>query len=168
MNIRKYKFCPFCSALYAENSYKFGRIKCQACSQVFYINSKPTASAIIIRDNKILLAVRGFDPGKGLHDIVGGFCDLGEHPEATLIREVKEETGMDVTAIKYLGVFMDEYGNDGESTMNFCYEVEAAGEPVPADDVAELGWYSLDELPTDFAFENCQAMIKFWQEQKVV
>lgn len=166
MNIKKYQFCTYCGVKYQEADYKSGCIMCAACGQAFYINSKPTASAIIVRDNKILLGVRGINPGKGLHDIPGGFCDLGEHPELTVVREVKEETGLDVTKVKYLGVFMDEYGENGESTMNFCYKVETIGEPVPADDVAELDWFSINELPNDFAFENGRAMVDLWIKQK--
>lgn len=166
MNIKKYKFCPFCSVAYNEVDYSYNRLVCHVCNQVFYLNSKPTASALIIKDNKILLGVRAVDPGKGLRDVPGGFCDLGEKPEDAMIREVKEETNLDVTKVKYLGVFMDEYGVDGDSTMNFCFEAEVTGEPMAGDDVASLAWFDLDKLPDDFAFVNGRAMVDLLLKQR--
>ncbi|MEM3770350.1 MAG: NUDIX hydrolase, partial [Candidatus Bathyarchaeia archaeon] len=63
----------------------------------FYPNQPVVGvGAIIICDGKILLEKRKGEPGKGKWSVPGGLVELGERAEDAVIREVKEETGLDV------------------------------------------------------------------------
>jgi ADP-ribose pyrophosphatase YjhB (NUDIX family) len=53
-------------------------------------------SAILVQDGKILLVKRGAEPNKGLWSLPGGAIELGETAREALIRELKEETGLEV------------------------------------------------------------------------
>lgn len=63
---------------------------------------RPSAYGVVIRGSKVLLC-KHF----GKHNLPGGSIDLGETPEAAVIREVKEETGIDVANPRLLGMESD-------------------------------------------------------------
>lgn len=139
------------------------RFDCLACGEPTYLNPRPTSSAIVLdgRD-RVLLARRGADPFKGLWDLPGGFCEPGESLEETLRRELREETGLESEVLGTLGSVPDRYGTDGVFTLNAFFLARLhEGTPVAADDVAELRFFELAELPasSEFAFACCREAI---------
>ena len=160
-----WKSCPRCRA---DLEFAGARAACAACGLEVYANPAPTASALVEDDEgRILLARRAGAPGAGLWDLLGGFMDEGEEPLETLRRELREETGLDVEPGEFVGGFPDRYGADGIWTMNLYWRARsAAGEPQPADDVAELVWFRRDELPprSDFAFANTYEALERWKQ----
>src|SRR4030095_12946138 len=87
---------------------------------------------------RVLLARRPNEPGKGLWDLPGGFPDEQEGPLEALEREVREETGLRLEEVALLGIWL-EPDYEGRSVFSVTYRASAApGEPVAADDVAEL------------------------------
>jgi len=160
----KYYFCPNCGSRYPDPAFSANR-KCGSCGQILYLNSKPTASTIIVRDGRLLLGRRRIEPAKGKWDIIGGFLDYGEHPDEGVIREAKEETGLDVRIVGRLGFFLDEYGADREATLNVCYATEVVGGEMKADDdIEELKWFDPGEIPEDIACESCNRRIEAWRQ----
>ena len=65
-----------------------GETDCLLCS---FENPKLTATAVIIRDGKMLVAKRNEEPFKGEWDFVGGYVQKNETPEEALRREIREE-----------------------------------------------------------------------------
>jgi ADP-ribose pyrophosphatase YjhB (NUDIX family) len=140
-----YKFCPRCKSRLKNTVDAF---ECGRCGMVIYKNSAPTASALIIRDGKVLLGKRGVPPLKGKYDVVGGFLKYGEDPLTGVLREAREETGLKVKILGMLGVYMDTYGRGGKSTLNFYYVATILSGRIQArDDVAELQWFPINKLP---------------------
>ena len=87
-------------------------------------NVRKTVDGVIIDGKEnILLIKRKYPPFQDYYALPGGFIDKGETPKQALIREIKEETNMEIKIIKKIGVF-DEKGRDprGEvhSTAFFC------------------------------------------------
>jgi 8-oxo-dGTP diphosphatase len=167
----RYRFCPRCGGplRYPEAAASQGDPVCSACGFVFYRNSKPTAGALVVRDGRVLLARRAIDPSAGKWDIPGGFLKHGEHPLDGVIRELREETGLEVEPGNLIGMYVDVY-RDGEDDpdfiLNVYFEAEAvSGEPVAADDVAELRWFAPDDLPGDWAFTHTCDVIADWKRQ---
>ena len=85
-------------------------------------------------------------------------------------RELREETGLEVEPLEFLGVWMDHYGGDStaESTLNLYWTARAvSGEPQAADDVDELRWFPPNGLPPadELAFENVPLVLRAWQER---
>jgi 8-oxo-dGTP diphosphatase len=157
-----YSYCPNCGTKYTE-LHSTNKFSCSICSETVYLNSKPTASTLIVDGRRILLGKRRNDPEKGKWDVIGGFLEYGEHPEDGAKREAKEETGLDVEIEKLLGIYMDEYGPDKYATLNIGYIVKiVSGDEAAHDDIEELRWFSAEELPTDIAFRNGQEMIRDW------
>ena len=79
----------------------------------------------------------------------GGFVDVGEKIEDALIREMKEETNLDVTIEYLLGVYSEPTRDSRFHTMSVCYVTKAFGEPKAQDDAKSLAIYSLDKIPVE-------------------
>ena len=132
---------------------------CIRCGTVLWQNPKPTVSALITRTGPdgvhVPLTKRGAPPCEGCWDVPGGFIDVDEHPEDALRRELREELGIEAAVGGFIGIFMDRYGADGDSTLNLYYQASiAAGTIRPASDVVEASWFPLDHPPEPMAFDN--------------
>ncbi len=161
-----YTYCPRCKAKLRNKGEAF---ECGHCGMKIYKNSAPTASILIVRDGKVLLARRKFEPFRGQYDVVGGFLKYGEHPDAGVLREAKEETGLRVRVLGLLGVYMDRYGPTGERTLNFNYVGSIGrGRMRANDDVSELTWFPIERLPRP-AFASQQQVfrdLRKWYRKK--
>ena len=107
--------------------------------------------AVIIKDGKILLEKRKNDPGKGKWSIPGGLVELGETVEQTALREVKEETGLEVEKPEHIdvvdNVIRDENGEIKYHFVIVDYFVKLKGGTMKAmSDAEELRWVTLDEV----------------------
>jgi len=160
-----WQYCPRCGS---SLSLYEGRADCERCGFVHYASSSPTASAFVVDDtSRVLLARRAFEPDAGLWDIPGGFLEEGEEPLAGLRRELLEETGLSIEVGDFLGAFVDTYGDGPEANavLNLVWEARVAGgEPIAADDVAELRWFPRDALPPDeeLAFRWLAPSLRAW------
>jgi ADP-ribose pyrophosphatase YjhB (NUDIX family) len=166
----KFRFCPVCGAGLQPRSQPDGQVVpvCRACGHVFYRNSKPTAGALIVRGGRLLLARRAIAPAMGRWDIPGGFLHHGEHPREGVIREIREETGLEIEPGELLGMYIDTYGDgdqaDPDFILNIYFHADCpAGEPVATDDVAELAWFAPHELPGDYAFAHTARVLADWR-----
>ena len=107
--------------------------------------------AVIICNGKILLERRKNEPGKGKWSIPGGLVELGESAEETVIREVMEETGLEVEAPMLIDVVhnvtMDENGKVEYHFVIVDYFVKLKGGVLEASsDAAELEWVQLSAV----------------------
>lgn len=113
-----------------------------------------------MQNGRVLLARRGVEPFKGYWDVPGGFLEAGEHPEDGAIRELREETGLNIRLNGLLGMYMDRYGAEGAWTINIYYLAEVIdGTLCVMDDVAALEWFAPEDLPTEFAFGHQQQVM---------
>jgi len=95
---------------------------------------------------RLLLVRRGRQPGRGLWSLPGGRCEPGETAAAAAVREVREETGLEVTAGAVVGR-VERPGLDG--TVYVIDDVActvAGGELAPGDDADEVRWVDGAEL----------------------
>lgn len=158
-----YKFCSHCGNQLPIPNYPFAPQHCAHCGRTQYHNSRPCAGALVVRDGRVLLVKRAVEPFKDCWDIPGGFLEAGEHPREGMLREVREETGLDVSVLGLLGVYIDRYDNNGDEifTLNHYYVVEpVGGELRAADDVDAFAWFALDALPDAIAFEHARVVLR--------
>jgi 8-oxo-dGTP diphosphatase len=87
-------------------------------------------------------------------DYMGGHVDYGERVEKAVMREAKEETGLDVKVVKLTGVYSDPKRDPRGHTVGVAYLCEAKGKkPKAGDDASEAWWWPLDDLP-ELAFDH--------------
>ena len=107
--------------------------------------------AVVVCDGKILLEKRKNEPGKGKWSIPGGLVELGEGVEQTVIREVREETGLEVGKPELVdvvdNVVRDENGEVKYHFVIIDYFVKLKGGTMKAmSDAEELRWVTFDEM----------------------
>lgn len=129
-----------------------------------------TSTAIIpFPDNKILLIKRNTRPFVGYWALPGGRMDPGETIEQTVIREVKEETGLEGKIIDKIGEYVEKGVKDGVEYEYYptCFVVQPIGGELKKQDseIQQMQLFSLDALPTPLAFEH-EKMIKDYIERQ--
>jgi ADP-ribose pyrophosphatase YjhB (NUDIX family) len=107
--------------------------------------------AVIVKECKIALIKRGNEPSKGRWTIPGGLVELAESPEQVVIREAKEETGLEVdnpTLIDVVSnVDFDEKGKVKYHYVIVDYFVQVKkGIPQASSDALELSWVPFEEV----------------------
>lgn len=170
--LSQFKYCPKCgSNNFIENNFKSN--KCERCGFIYYFNISSSTIAIIINDKKeLLVATRAHEPAKGTLDLPGGFVDLDENGEEAVIREVKEETGLDVTNLKFLFSIPNKYMySDFEiQTLDLVYlcTVKDTSHMKPDDDVSNLQFIKLTDLqPELFGLLSVKEVIRTIQKMKI-
>jgi 8-oxo-dGTP diphosphatase len=106
----------------------------------------------VIKDEtgRLLLIRRGHEPGKGLWSIPGGRIEPGESDELALVREVREETGLDVTAGRLIGAVRRPAGM--LSTPGAVLDIRdyaavvTGGTLIPGDDADDAVWADAADL----------------------
>ena len=107
--------------------------------------------AVVLDGRKVLLIRRGAEPLKGQWSLPGGGLETGERLEDGLRREVREETGLEVSILGLAGVY-DRIMPDAAGKAQFHYVLidyvcrAAGGELCAGGDAAEVRWVGEDEL----------------------
>jgi len=141
--------------------------KCQ-CELCKFENPKPTATAIIIQDQKLLVLKRNLkgEPFYGKWDFLGGYLQKGETPEETLSREIKEELGVDCT-LTYLGSFTGTsyYHEYLFPVTTFAYLAELKGDiKLDKKENSNIAWKPIKTLKT-IAFDSNQKILRFLKKK---
>jgi 8-oxo-dGTP diphosphatase len=123
-----------------------------------------TATAVIeFPPEMILLIKRDTVPFRGFWALPGGRTEPGETVEQTIVREVKEETGLDVAVVRKIGEY-HEQGVQGGVEYDYypaCFLVKVVGGEMrkQQSEIQDIQLFSLDDVPETLAFEHAQ-MIK--------
>jgi 8-oxo-dGTP diphosphatase len=132
---------------------------------------------MMLRDRNILLGKRHDDPekadsllhGEGTWTFPGGKADFQEGLLDTLVREIKEETDMNVdpTDLKLFSVTNDRVPDNHFVTIGFLTE-KFMGDPkvMEPDEITEWKWFPLDELPEKMFFP-CKKMVQNYMANEV-
>ena len=113
---------------------------------------------VIRRDDELLLIRRGNDPFAGRWALPGGFVEPDETVEQAAIRELSEETGVDVAEaeMRLVGVFSAPGRDPRGWTISVVFTVDLTGDgqAVAGDDAADAKWVQADAIPRPLAFDH--------------
>jgi NAD+ diphosphatase len=160
-----FKYCPRCGS----DSFSPTGERSLACSQCgfhFYINSAAAVACLVFNnEGKLLLTRRAVDPDKGKLDLPGGFIDPLESAEQAVRRELKEELGIEVSAMRYLTSKANEYLFSGitvfTTDLAFRVEVESFESLVARDDISSFEWVIPSEVdPSEIPAPSIRYFVK--------
>ena len=141
---KRMNFCPECaSALQLKRVDGVERTACVAprCGFVQWDNPVPVVAALIEYQGKIVLARNAQWP-EGIFSLVTGYLERNETAAAAVLREVKEELGLDGTVREFLGC----YSFFEKNQILLAHWVVATGEITVGSEIAEVRLLSRDEL----------------------
>ncbi|KGM94002.1 DNA mismatch repair protein MutT [Clostridium novyi A str. 4552] len=141
-----YKFCPICgNKLELRDSWDEGYVPyCPIDDRMFFDLPKPCVVVAVLKEDKVLLMKQSYIY-KDSKVLISGYVDIGEEAEDTVIREVKEETGITVSNVKYLG---SDFVESTELLMLTFRADYLQGEISKSDEVEWVNWVNInDALP---------------------
>ncbi len=118
--------------------------RCTACHTPFYPRISPAVIVLITRGDAMLLARSSNFPG-AFFSTLAGFVEPGESLEETVVREVKEEVGVDIQNLRYFGSQPWPFGR----SLMVGFTAEYAGGDIRVDgtEIVEANWFTPDALP---------------------
>ena len=128
--------------------------------------------AVIIEfpNNKILLVKRGTVVFKGYWALPGGRVDAGETVEETVVREVKEETGLHVRIVRKIGEYHESGVQDGIEYDYYpaCFLVKPTGGKIKRQEkeIEEIKLVDLKNIPEKLAFEHSSMIRDYLHTRK--
>lgn len=153
------RFCGFCG-----EKFKHGQMEnitqqgCSVCKKILYSDPKLVAGILLIEGNKVLLVQRDIEPGRGKWAIPCGYVNRGEEIEKAAVRELYEETGIEASVGKLVGLYSK---NDDPVALAIYTGIRRGGVLEAKEETQNVGFWSLDEIP-DLAFERDLKIINDW------
>jgi NAD+ diphosphatase len=140
---RNHQFCSRCGTPMRARSDERARA-CPSCRFTSYPPVSPAVMVLITRDRELLLARKSVWPA-GRYSAIAGFVEPGEMLEDTVIRETREEVGVEVGELRYFGSQPWPFPH----SLMVAFTAEYAGGPVKPDgvEIEEAAWFDAEELP---------------------
>lgn len=139
-----FQFCPRCGRAQPAGAEERS-FRCRECDFLYYFNPAIAVAAFIAdaRD-QVLFIRRAKDPAKGKLAIPGGFIDAHETAEEACRREVREEVGLELTALDFLCSHPNQYHYHGVTypVLDFFFvaRTQSAHEALALDEVESVSW----------------------------
>jgi len=139
-----------------------------------YKNPIPTVDMIIDKNSKVLFIKRVKEPFEGKMVFPGGFIKIGETAEDAAIREVMEETSLEVDLDHILGVYSDPNRDPRGHIMStvFIGKISTNSqnkEPIAGDGASSIKWVDIEDMDQeDFGFDHKNILKDYleWKNSK--
>lgn len=135
--------CPRCGTATVSIEGTWGK-KCIQCSAEHYPHIHPCVIVLVRRGDEFLLARKPEWP-PGRFSLVAGFLDFGESLEECVQREVREEVGVEVTNIRYVG--SQNWPFPSQLMAGFVADYSGGTLQVDMNEIEEARWFSAESLP---------------------
>ncbi len=166
-----FEYCPRCANPGNIAPIEATYFDCGSCGFRFHFNATVSASALIERtDGTIFFIRRAREPAKGKLAYPGGFVDSYERVEDALLRETREEVGMEVREFTFLGSWINPYRYRGiiYPVADLFFVVRVTGETTDLahDEVESAAWLDPRTVyPDDLAFPSMREALKAYTER---
>jgi NAD+ diphosphatase len=140
---RDHRYCGRCgNAMRADGRER--AMRCQPCGTITYPRIAPCVIVLVHRGEELLLARNINFPGR-MYSTLAGFIEAGETAEETLVREVREEVGVEVGALRYFKSQSWPFPN--QLMLGFFAEYRGGDIVCDPDEIADAGWFHYRDLP---------------------
>jgi len=158
---RPYKYCPTCrTVLQRKTTDGTSLLTCLACGFILWNPPVPVTSVIIEKGSSVLLLKRAARPLRDYWCLPGGFIRYLETPEMAAIREVKEETGLDVEINQLAGIYQIDNAPGGVS-LDIIWKASVAGGLLQTNEESiEARYFEKATLPELIAYKHRQAIME--------
>lgn len=144
------------------------KIKCPSCRREIEIwdSPKPVVDILIEFGGGVLLIKRK-NPPYGWA-IPGGFVDYGERVEEAAVREAREETSLKIKNLRQFRVYSDPRRDKRVHTISTVFTASGEGKPKAADDAADVGVFTRENLPDDLAFDHRDILNDYFASKRTL
>ena len=139
---KDHRYCPRCGYRTRRLSNELA-MACDKCRYRSYPRLSPCVLALVEDGDRILLAHhhRSNEP---VYTVLAGFIEVGESAEQAVLREVKEEAGVHVSNIRYLG--SQSWPFPGQMMLAYIASYESGELSRDKNELSDLRWFKKDEL----------------------
>jgi 8-oxo-dGTP diphosphatase len=117
---------------------------------------------LVLQEGKLVAILRGNEPFRGMPALPGGFIELGETTQQAVVREVREETGLDTRVVHLVGVFSNPGRDPRGHVVSIAYALEVIGGHLRAGtDAAKIALIDPDAAPP-MAFDHNE-IVRVWR-----
>jgi len=134
-----------------------------------YKSPKVAVDPLIVKGNKIILSRRAIEPFKGMLEFPGGMVEYGEAVEHAVVREVKEETGLDVKVKEILGVYSEKSRDPRFHALTVAFVVEPIGGRLRGSIEGEPHWFDINKIKSKkLGFDHTKILKDYlkWKRKK--
>jgi NAD+ diphosphatase len=135
--------CSACGNATERMAGSWGR-RCRGCGREHYPHIHPCIIVLVRRNDEFLLVRKAVWPA-GRYGLVAGFVDFGESLEECVVREVREETGLEVTNIRYVG--SQNWPFPSQLMAGFVADYAGGEVNVGEDELEDARWFCIGNLP---------------------
>lgn len=156
-------YCHRCGEIMSEERIAGAlRPKCGSCGAVVFLDPKLAVVVVASEESRILMVKRDIEPMIGRWSFPSGYVDRGEVVEEAAIREVREETNVEVALDSLLGV----YSREGAPVVLVAYSASiVGGSPSAGDEAQAVKLFPADDLPP-LPFPSDPEIIADWRRQR--
>lgn len=160
------RYCGRCGCL----MHRDGRermMRCEKCGNTVYPRINPAVITAVTDGDRILLTQYKGRTGDGRYALVAGFAEIGESIEDTVRREVKEETGVSVSNIRFYK--SQQWPMSSSLLFGFVCDLEGSDKiTIEEDELGDAVWFSREEIPdTTEEISLTSEMISMFKEGKL-
>lgn len=163
---KAHSYCGFCGSMMDVASDI--SLKCESCGREIWPQLSPAMVVLVTRhagEEALLVHAANFKH-PDVHALVAGFVETGETLEQCVAREVKEETSLEITDIRYVG--SQSWPFPGQLMIGFCAEYVSGEIRLNDGELTSAGWFTRDNhppLPSQPSLSR--RIIDLWLEKKL-
>jgi NAD+ diphosphatase len=136
--------CPRCGTPTVRIENEWGK-KCPRCAYEHYPHLHP-ATIVLVRDGNRVLLTRKAEWAPGRYALIAGFVDNGESLESCVAREIKEEAGVDVKDIRYVG--SQNWPFPSQMMIGFVATYAGGDLVIDKEELEDACWFPCGALPS--------------------